>query len=324
MLEDAQDVGMNHIVFPLVPTIVELKPQHFVFFDTLGYAMQYLESKAPYYEPRGPAQTHEIHYRYVDALLDELKQANSLKNKKDMNYNNLQNLQDELSKLGFGKKVADDMQKQMEKGVSDFMLHDRVMGNRGQVDLTLYFKQSGQSENYYLNKYDVRLLNGKPLAEGEKYMVIRPNEKEPGKNDVKSFEKVEDALTFFKAQVRDAVLAAGKDPAHKTDLARMQEANVNYLEKDFARTYRNPGVSQTVFVERGKGFTAEQSVNLIQGRAVFRDDLLKLGGEPSRPGLNWIWTVKKTVTIISRRCNTTCRLMVLSWKIRWISSTLKS
>jgi len=280
MLEDAQDVGINHVVFPLVPTVAELKPQHFVFFDTLGYAIEYLESKAPYYEPRGPGQTHEIHYRHVDALLNELKQANSLKKGRDMNYNNLENLKEELTKLGFGKKVAEDMQKQMERGVSDFTVHDRVLGNKGQIDMTLSFKQSGQSENYYLNKYDVRLLNGKPLAEGEKYMVIRPNEKEPSKNDVKSFDKVEDALTFFKAQFGDAVLAAGKDPAHKTDLAKMQEGNVNYIEKDFNRTYRNPGISQTIYVERGKGFTAEQSANMIQGRAVFRDDLLKLGGEP--------------------------------------------
>jgi hypothetical protein len=60
----------------------------------------------------------------------------------------------------------------------------------------------------------------------------------------------------------------------------MEAGNVNYIDKDFNRTYKNPGISQTVFVERGKGFTAEQAVNLIQGRAVLRDDLIKLGGEP--------------------------------------------
>jgi len=60
----------------------------------------------------------------------------------------------------------------------------------------------------------------------------------------------------------------------------MEANNVNYVEKDFARTYKNPGISQTFFVERGRGFTAEQAVNLIQGRAIYRDDLMKLGGEP--------------------------------------------
>ncbi|WP_431200496.1 hypothetical protein ACQ86K_12955 [Mucilaginibacter sp. P19] len=82
MLEEAQDVGINHVVFPLVPTAAELKPQHFVFFDTLGYAMEYLESKAPYYEPRGPGQMHEIHYRRVDALLDRTETSQFIKKRK--------------------------------------------------------------------------------------------------------------------------------------------------------------------------------------------------------------------------------------------------
>lgn len=280
MLEDAQDVGINHVVFPLVPTVSELKPQHFVFFDTLGYAMAYLESKAPCYLPPGPGQIHEIHYRHIDQLLEEIKQANSLKKGKDMNYNNLENLKEELSKLGFGKQLAENMQKQMEKGVSDFTLHDRVIGNKGQVDLTLHFKQSGQSENYYLNKYDVQLLNGKPLATGEKFMVVNPEIKQDGKPVVRSFDLASDAINFFKANKGDAILASGKDWANKTELAKMEKDNVNYIYKDFQRTYRSPDVSQTMFVERGKGFTSEQAVNLIQGRAVYRDDLMKLGGDP--------------------------------------------
>jgi len=281
MLEDAQDVGIHHVVFPLVPSVSELKPQHFVFFDTLGYALQYLESKAPYYEPPGPGQSHGIHYRPVAQLLEELKKANPLKNDKEMNYNNLENLKDELSKLGFGKKVAEDMQKQMEKGAAEFLLHDRMTGSKGQVDLTLYFKQSGQSENYYLNKYDVSLLNGKPLATGEKYMVVDPDKKDKdGKVIVTSFDLAKDAIGYFNALSKNGTLAAGKDWSNMTELARKENGNVNYIEKDFTRTYKNPGISQTFFVERGKGFTAEQAANLIQGRAVYRDDLVKLGGEP--------------------------------------------
>lgn len=280
MLEDAQDVGLNYAVFPLRPADVELKPQHFAFFERLGEAQQYLESKAPYYEPPGPGLDYEIHLRHLEQLLTAIKKDNPLKNEKEMNYNNLENLKEELSKLGFGKKVAEDMQKQMEKGASVFTLNERVLGNKGQIDLTLHFKQSGQSENYYLNKYDVQLLNGKPLGEGEKFMVVNPEVKQDGKPLVRSFDLATDAINFFKAQHGDAVLASGKDWANKTELAKMEKDNVNYIHKDFQRTYNNPDISQTVFVERGKGFTAEQSVNLIQGRAVYRDDLLKLGGEP--------------------------------------------
>ncbi|NOW95845.1 hypothetical protein [Mucilaginibacter sp. SG564] len=280
MLEEAQDVGYTYTVFVSWLDMVELQPQHFLFFDTLGFAREHLEAKAANYQPPGPGQGYSITLRPVEQLLEEIKQANSFTNEKAMNYNNLENLKEELSKLGFGKKVQEDMQKQMEKGMADFTLHDRVQGNKGQVDLLLYFRQSGQSENYYLNKFDVRLLNGKPLAEGEKYMVVDPEKKQEGKPVVKSFDLASEAINYFKTEHNDAQLAVGKDWGNKTELARMEKGSVNYIHKDFNRTYKNPEVSQTFFVERGKGFTAEQAVNLIQGRAVFRDDLIKLGGEP--------------------------------------------
>lgn len=279
LLEDAQDIGMTYAVFELRPMERQLQPVDIGFFDTLGAALDDWELRSGLgYLPGGG--DHPVYCREIGQLIKEVKQANSLTNQKDMNYNNLENLKEELAKLGFGKKVAEDMQKQMEKGVSDFTLHDRVMGNKGQVDLTLHFRQSAQSENYYLNKFDVSLLNGRPLAEGEKYMVVNPDMQKDGKPVVRSFERAAEAIEFFNGQHGNAELASGKDWAHKTELAKMENGNVNYVEKEFNRTFKNPGITQTVFVERGKGFTAEQAVNLIQGRAVLRDDLIRLGGEP--------------------------------------------
>lgn len=196
-----------------------------------------------------------------------------------MNLNNLENLKEELKALGFKPKVAEEMQKQMEKGVPEFNLYDKVIDKGKQVDLTLHFKQSSQSEFYYLPKYTAALNTGKPLEEGHKYMVISPNPNEAGKNLVKPFENVTEAIAFFKEQKGNSELAAGKDAAHKVELARMENGKVNYIAKDFQRTYRIPAVTQTIFVDKGKGFTAEQSANLIQGRVVYRDDLVKLGGE---------------------------------------------
>jgi hypothetical protein len=279
VLEDAQDVGMPYVVFSLYPTERGLAPNDLNFFDTYGAALDHWETAAGLGYNLAEVD-HPVHCMEVDQLLIDIKEANSLTKQNDMNYNNLENLKDELNKLGFGKKVAEDMEKQMEKGSSEFQLHNRVMGNKGQIDLTLHFKQSGQSENYYLNKYDVRLLNGKPLAEGEKYMVVNPEIKKDGIPLIKNFDLADEAIKHFKAQQGNATLASGKNWEAKTDLARMEKNNVNFIEKDFNRTYRNPGIGQTFFVERGRGFTSEQAVNLIQGRAVYRDDLLKLGGEP--------------------------------------------
>ena len=197
----------------------------------------------------------------------------------NMNLNNLENLQAELKALGFKPKVSEEMQKQMEKGVPEFNLYDKVIDQNKQVDLTLHFKQSSQSEFYYLPKYTAALNTGKPLEEGHKYLVISPNPNEAGKNLVKAFENVTEAIAFFREQKGNSELAAGKDAAHKVELARLENGKVNYIARDFQRTFRIPAVTQTIFVDKGKGFTAEQSANLIQGRAIYRDDLVKLGGE---------------------------------------------
>ncbi|WP_426672017.1 hypothetical protein ACPPVU_12360 [Mucilaginibacter sp. McL0603] len=279
MLEDAQDVGLNHVVFELRPTDMDLQPHQLDLFDTIGEALDYLDAKSGLGYLPGGGDEYPVYYRHVDQLLEELKQANSLTNHQDMNRNNLENLKEELKKLGFKDKVAAEMEKQIEKGLPEFTLNDKVNGARGQVDLTLHFRQSGQSENYFFNKYEVALNTGKGLEEGQKYMVITPNAQAPGKNLVKSFENVTEAISFFKEQKGNSELAVGKDAANKVELAKMEKGKVNYVAKDFQRTFRTPAQTQTFFVERGRGFTAEQAANLIQGRSVFRNDLLNLGGQ---------------------------------------------
>jgi hypothetical protein len=198
------------------------------------------------------------------------------KNSFIMNLNNLENLKEELKTLGFKDQVAGEMEKNMEKGVPEFTLNEKVPATRGQVDISLHFKQSGQSEHYFFNKFEVAHSVGKPLEEGQKYMVITPNEQ--GKNMVKSFENVVEAVSFFKEQKGNSELAAGKDAAHREKLATMEKGKVNYVAKEFQRTFRTPAVTQTFYVQKGRGFTAEQAANLIQGRSVYRDDLANVAG----------------------------------------------
>jgi hypothetical protein len=167
----------------------------------------------------------------------------------------------------------------MEKGVPDFNLYDKVVGTKGQVDLTLHFKQSSQSDFYYFPKYTVALVNGKPLEEGQKYMVVDPERKIEGKVSPYNFQNVTEAIERFKELKGNGELAMGKDMTNKTELAKMENGKVNYIARDFQRTFRMPAVDQTFFVDKGRGFSAEQAANLIEGRAVYRDDLIKLGGE---------------------------------------------
>lgn len=194
-----------------------------------------------------------------------------------MNLNNLENLKGELKELRFDKKLVDEMEKNMQKNLPEFQLRQHLTGDKGQVDFTLHFKQSGQSEFYYFNKYDVSLNKAKPLEEGHKYMVITPGT--DGKNLVKKLESVNEAIDLFKKQEGNSELATGKDAGHKTTLASMENGKLNYVDKDFQKTFYAPAVSQTVYVEKGSGLTAEQAANLIQGRSVYRDNLLRLDGQ---------------------------------------------
>jgi hypothetical protein len=274
MLEDAQDVGMTYVVFG--PEVEQL-----YFFDRAGDAMEFTaatnrQGQLPWSDISLPLQ-----YMTIEQMLSELKKANPLTiNKIDMNRNNAENIREEMKNLRFSQKAIDDAQQKMEKGLPDFTVADKVNGNKGQVDITGHFRQSGQSDNYYFNKFVVALNTGKALEEGQKYMVISPNEQAPGKNLVKSFENVTEAIDFFKGQKGNSELAAGKDAANKMELAKMENGKINYVAKDFQRTFRTPAQTQTFFVDRGRGFTAEQAANLIQGRSVYRDDLLNLAGDP--------------------------------------------
>jgi hypothetical protein len=195
-----------------------------------------------------------------------------------MNLNNLEDLKGEMKTLGFSEKLSAQMEQNMEKEFSDFQLHDSLPGNKGQVDVALHFKQSNQSDYYYMNKYEVVLNKAKPLEDGHQYMVISPAADD--KTRVKKFDSPYPAMDFFKQQNRECELAAGKDVGHKTPLVTMAEGKVNFVAKEFRNIYYAPKVDQTFFVDRGAGFTVEQAANLIQGRSVYKDDLLNRGGEP--------------------------------------------
>jgi hypothetical protein len=194
-----------------------------------------------------------------------------------MNLNNLENLREELAELRFDQKVIEDMEKSMEKNLPEFQLRHQQSADRGQVDFLLHFKQSSQSDYYYMNKFDVSLNKANPLEEGQKYLVISPGEQD--KPVFRKFESPHEAIAYFKGQRGSSELAVGKDIGHKATLATMEKDKVNYVAKDFQKTYYSPAVSQTVYVEKGKGFTAEQAANLIQGRSIYRDDMLNLGGQ---------------------------------------------
>lgn len=195
-----------------------------------------------------------------------------------MNVNNLQNLKSELRELGFSKELVADMEKQMQKNNPDFQLRAEADGTKRKLDFVLHFKQSSRTDYYFFNKFDVMLNKAKPLEEGQKYMVISPGEQ--NKPVFRKFSNPNEAIDYFKEQKGNNELAAGKDPASKTTLARMEEGKVAFVDKDFSKVFYTPAVRQTFYPDKGKGFTAQQAANLVEGRSVYRDDLLNIAGAP--------------------------------------------
>jgi len=280
VLEQAIAKGQDHVVFELQPSNMCLQAHQLYLFDNIDQAMDHMEAMEGYGYLPGSGEEFPVYYKPAAQLIQEIKQANQLNLKHNtMNLNNLENLKNEMKSLGFSKELQEKMEENMKKNLPEFTLKDQISGHKGQVDINIYFKRSSQSENYYLNKYDVALNEGKPLAPGEQYLVISPSEI-LGKNNVWKRENVAEAIAVFRKHTGTAELAVGKDAAHKTKLASMEEGKINYVDKDFSRTFRNPPLPQTIWVERGKGFTASQSVNLIEGRAVYREDMLTQGGMP--------------------------------------------
>ena len=52
------------------------------------------------------------------------------------------------------------------------------------------------------------------------------------------------------------------------------------MSPEYRRDTDAPPLPQTFWLDRGRGCTREQAANLVQGRAVYREDLLSMEGKP--------------------------------------------
>lgn len=189
-----------------------------------------------------------------------------------INLNNLEDRKVEMQALGASEQSIKEMEDKMRLGLVNFTVRETQPATNGHVDITYPFKRPENSENYYFTKFTAAHYKIKPLEEGQSYFVI--TSKDGGKNDVKKLDHPIDAIEEFKKRDKNCELAVGKDLAHKTTLASMENGNINYVAKDFRGSFYAKPTEQTFYCEQGKGFTAPQAGNLVQGRSVYRDDLV--------------------------------------------------
>jgi len=219
--------------------------------------------------------------RAYGALRDLMNhQLNTHLNQKSMNLNNLEDLRNELQKLKFSPELAEQLEAKMRPLPNYFTLKDQRPGDRGMVHFTLHFKKSNQSDFYNLGKFDVSAGKAPVLPPAQSYMVITQDPEKEDKTLTKHFDNATDAIEFFKKQKGTSELGVGVDADNKQLLASKEKGKDNYLNRDFAPVFSTPPVQQTFYLDKGYGFTAEQAANMVQGRTVFRPDLMTRFGEP--------------------------------------------
>jgi len=200
-----------------------------------------------------------------------------------MNRNSLENFREEAAALKVPQNMIEAAEKQMEKNVPKIEIFGQIPADRGLMDVTIHVKQSAQSDFYYFNKFDLAISKAKPLDPGHRYMVIGPDPLKKDSNSTKNFDSAVQAMDYFRGQKGNSELSIGKfdqkNLLFKDTVATMKEGKVDYVKKEFQSAYYSPAIKNSHYVDRGKGFSIEQAANMLQGRAVFREDMMSRGGE---------------------------------------------
>nr|WP_068891227.1 hypothetical protein [Pedobacter panaciterrae] len=200
-----------------------------------------------------------------------------------MNRNSLENFREEAAALKVPQNMIEAVEKQMEQNVAKIEIFGQIHADRGFMDVTIHVKQSAQSDFYYFNKFDLAVSKAKPLEVGHRYMVISPDPGKKESNLTRKFDSAVQAIDYFREQKGSSELAIGKfdekNLLFKDIVATMKEGKVDYVKKEFQSAYYSPAIKNSHYVDRGKGFSIEQAANMLQGRAVFREDMMSRGGE---------------------------------------------
>jgi hypothetical protein len=77
-----------------------------------------------------------------------------------MNQKNLDYLKENLLYMGFSDRLYPDLQKNIEQGFPEFTLKQQTEYGKLQMESTLYFRRSDQSDMYFFNRHDAHLKNG--------------------------------------------------------------------------------------------------------------------------------------------------------------------
>jgi hypothetical protein len=105
----------------------------------------------------------------------ETQEEIQLLNTNVMNTQNLEFLKKSLLNLGFGEKVNEQLEKNINKKVPEFNLTVQHEFNQKKVDYTLHFKAGENQEMYFFNKFDATLSKGKEKEMNQTFYINKGN-----------------------------------------------------------------------------------------------------------------------------------------------------
>lgn len=92
-----------------------------------------------------------------------------------MNTKNLEYLKDGLKYTGFGDKLYDELEKNMQTQAPEFQLKMQIPYNNTSMDYLLHFRKSDQSDRYFFNKYEATLKTPTPDQDKSQTFYINKN-----------------------------------------------------------------------------------------------------------------------------------------------------
>lgn len=196
-----------------------------------------------------------------------------------MNENNLQELGEEMKKLGFGPELVSRMEAHIAGDIKEFALHDQVLAAKGHVGIDLHFRQSPTSDLYYLNRLEATRHWGRGLEPGQEYLLVG-TARDGAPEVLARGNSLSGAIETFGEMKGNVELAMGRELEDRMMMARRENGELKYLSEEFKRDFQTPPLPQSFWLERGRGFSREQAANLVSGRAVYREDLLSREGKP--------------------------------------------
>lgn len=209
-----------------------------------------------------------------------------------MNQKNLEYLQENLRYLGFPATLNKSLEENLKAQKPKFQLGVSIPHYSNTADYTLHFRKSEQSDLYFLNKVDASIsaeikiphanVNGVDSIELESRMKSLRDQLPADANRVAvNIADPEQKSKILKDLATLSGNAKGKDIADRLMAVYMKPADFTddpKLWDGAQKIIDNEKVSQTFYLNNGKGVTAKEAFNLLEGRAVNKD-LVKKQGE---------------------------------------------